>query len=59
MIEEKDLNVTVSAIVKSSVVRRMDEAVEKGHARSRSDYIKKAVEYCLLHEIVWEVEVIE
>jgi len=59
MSEEKNLSVTVSAIVKSNVVRKMDEAVLKGHARSRSDYIKKAVEYCLLHEVVWEVEVVE
>ena len=59
MSEMKDLSTTVSAVVKSSVVRKIDEFVERGHARSRSDFIKKAVEYCLLHGTVWEVEVIE
>ena len=59
MSETKDFPVTVSSIVKSSTVQKIDEAVEKGRARSRSDFIKKAVEYCLHNEIYWEVEVVE
>lgn len=52
----KELSVTVSAVVKDYIVDKIDQMVEKGIAKTRSDYIKKCVEYCLRYDITWEKE---
>ena len=51
----KELSVTVSAVVKDHTVDKIDRMVDQGKAKTRSDYIKKCVEYCLSHNVDLEV----